>query len=124
MPRPGRASGPTLIVIRWRDIPAQVNAADGERTARMELHRRFQVGIDRAAVKVGLREMQAYIAEWRRESRSCGPDLDAEVRAEVERLEAEFDRETLNRLIEAGGIDERKAAAGSTTTGPASEDPA
>lgn len=100
-----RIAGPTLTVIWWRDIPAQVNAKDGDRTARIELHRRFQVAIDRAAVRSGRREMQAYIAEWRKVARSCGPDLDAEVAAEAARLEETYTKDVVNRLVEAGGVD-------------------
>lgn len=102
-----RLTGPTLTVIWWRDIPAQVVAKDGERTARRELHRRFQVAIDRAAVKSGRREMQPYIAEWRKVARVCATDLEAEVHAEVERLEAAHPREVLDGLVANGGLADR-----------------
>ena len=39
-----------LTVIRWREIPAQVTAKGGGKTARRELSPRFQVAIDRAAM--------------------------------------------------------------------------
>lgn len=97
---------PTLTVIRWRDIPAQVVAKDGRRAAKAMLPRRFQVAIDRAAVRSGRKEMDAYIAEWRREGRPCGEDLDAEVRAEAERLEADYPNDRLKRLYENGGLAE------------------
>ena len=42
-------------------------------------------------MKAGLVEMDLYLDEWRQEARPCGDDLDAEVAAEVERLETEFD---------------------------------
>lgn len=97
---------PTLTVIWWRDIPAQVVAKDGRRSAKVMLHRRFQVAIDRAAVRSGRKEMNAYIAEWRREGRRCGDDLDAEVRTEAARLEADYPNERLKRLYENGGLAE------------------
>src|SRR5262245_19418395 len=83
-----RPSGPQLTIISWRDIPAQITARDGDRTEKRELHRRFQVAIDRAAVKAGLDRYDAYIGEWRSASRACGPDLAAEVTAEAARLDA------------------------------------
>jgi alkanesulfonate monooxygenase SsuD/methylene tetrahydromethanopterin reductase-like flavin-dependent oxidoreductase (luciferase family) len=95
---------PTLTVIWWRDIPAQVVAKDGRRAAKVMLRRRFQVAIDRAAVRSGRKEMDAYVAEWRREARRCGEDLEAEVRAEAERLETDYPNERLKRLYENGGL--------------------
>jgi hypothetical protein len=97
---------PTLTVIWWRDIPAQVVAKDGRRSAKFMLHRRFQVAIDRAAVRSGRKEMNAYVAEWRREARRCGEDLDAEAKAEAARLDAEYPNERLKRLYENGGLAE------------------
>jgi hypothetical protein len=91
-------------VILWREIPAQVTATDGGRTVRAELSQRFQNAIDAAAMKAGLVDSDAYLDEWRRETRACGNDLDAEVAAELERLEAAHPREELLALTRAGGI--------------------
>lgn len=95
-----------LTVILWRDIPAQVAASDGGATARRELSDRFQKAIDAAAMAAGLIESDAYLDAWRRTTRPCGPDLEAEVEAEAGRLEAAYDRGTLLRLTRAGGIRE------------------
>ena len=100
----------TLTVIWWRDIPAQVIAKDKRRASKIVLHPRFQVAIDRAALKAGRREMDAYIAEWRKEQRRCGDDLEAAARDEAERLEAHYTKERLNELVSTGGVDETKAA--------------
>jgi Virulence factor len=94
----------TLTVIWWRDIPAQVVAKDARRASKVVLHPRFQVAIDKAAVKAGRREMDAYIAEWRKTQRPCGDELDGEAAAEASRLEAEYTKEVLAGLIAAGGV--------------------
>jgi hypothetical protein len=94
-----------LTVIRWRDIPAQVTATDGAATARRELPDRFQKAIDAAAMKAGLIESDAYLEGWRRDTRPCGEELEAEVQAEAERLEAAYDRAALLRLTRSGGLD-------------------
>jgi len=94
----------TLSVIWWRDIPAQVVGKDGRRSSKVVLHQRFQVAIDKAADRAGRREYNSYIAEWRKEQRTCGDDLEAEVRAESERLEAVYDRRHLAELIQSGGV--------------------
>ena len=95
----------SLTVIWWRDIPAQVLARDGRRASKVQLHPRFQVAIDKAASRAGKRTYNDYIEEWRKVARACGDDLEAEVTAEVERLEAEYDRHRLAELIQSGGVD-------------------
>jgi hypothetical protein len=94
----------TLTVIWWRDIPAQVLARDGRRASKVVLHPRFQVAIDKAASRAGKRAYNDYIEEWRKVARACGDDLEAEVSAESERLEAEYDKHRLAELIQSGGV--------------------
>ena len=111
---------PELTVIYWRDIPAQVVAKDGHSSERAQLADRFQHGIDAAAMKAGLVEMDAYLGEWRREARPCGVDLDAEVAVEVERIERAYTPAAVRELTRGGGL----ADGCSDTTGGASSTPA
>ena len=94
----------TLTVIWWRDIPSQVIAREGRRTAKAMLGLRFQVAIDRAATRGGRKDMDTYLAEWRRVERPCGTDLEAEVAAEVARIEETFTRARLAALTANLGI--------------------
>ncbi|MGH6915115.1 MAG: virulence factor, partial [Geminicoccales bacterium] len=55
-----------LVIVSWRDIPAQVIVKAGRRSARRPLPDRFQEAIDRAAMRAGLRDTDAYLGEWRR----------------------------------------------------------
>jgi len=98
-----------LTVIWWRDIPAQVVAKDRRQAHKIVLHPRFQVAIDKAAMKAGRKAFGDYIEDWRREARECGDDLETEATAEAERLEAAYTRHVLARLVAAGGVDETKA---------------
>ena len=75
-------------------------------SARVQLSDRFQEAIDEAALRAGLFGTDEYLAEWRRDARPCGEDLEAETRAEAERLEAAYDDERLRELARAGGVDE------------------
>lgn len=97
---------PELTVIYWRDIPAQVTATDGPAAVRVALPDRFQEAIDDAAMTAGLVDSDDYLAEWRRETRECGPDLAREVDAEAARLEAKYTEEELQRVTGFGGHDE------------------
>ena len=94
---------PELTVIYWRDIPAQVTGTDGGAAVRVALPDRFQEAIDEAAMTAGLVDSDAYLEEWRRETRECGPDLAREVEAEAARLEERFTQEELRRVAGSGG---------------------
>jgi hypothetical protein len=95
-----------LIVISWRDIPAQVVAREGRDRAAAQLSDRFQEAIDLAATRVGLIGTDEYLSEWRRDSRPCGADLRAETEREAARLEAAFPDDRLMALARAGGVSE------------------
>lgn len=103
-----------LIVISWRDIPAQVIVKQGRDTAKVPLSRRFQEAVDRAAMRAGRGSSDAYLADWKRsDPRECGNDLAVEAAAEAARLEAGFSDADLERLIRAHGL-----AEGATPTPP------
>lgn len=93
-----------LTVISWRDIPAQVVARKGRRAVRVALAPRFQEAIDAAAMRAGLVDSDAYLGEWRRATRPCGDDLEAEAAAEAARLESTYDDDRLARLARAEGL--------------------
>ncbi|HUG62069.1 MAG TPA: virulence factor [Methylomirabilota bacterium] len=94
-----------LIVVSWRDIPAQVIVKSGRKSAKRELPKRFIEAIDRVAMRTGASVDDAYLADWKRSAPvPCGDDLDAAADAEAARLEAEFDTDRLKALIAAGGI--------------------
>ena len=92
-----------LITVYWRDIPAQVIAKAGRTSAKVQLPERFQVAIDRAAMRAGKGASDKYLDDWRRESSPCQGDLEAAARAEAARLEAAFPEALLERLVKAGG---------------------
>jgi hypothetical protein len=96
----------SLIVISWRDIPAQVIAKRGRDAAKVQLSHRFQEAVDRAAMRAGKGSSDAYLADWARSApRPCSDDLKAEAAAEAARLESKFTDEDLERLIRSKGVD-------------------
>ncbi|MEO8305040.1 MAG: virulence factor [Betaproteobacteria bacterium] len=103
-----------LIVICWRDIPAQVIVKQGRETAKAPLSQRFQEAIDRAAMRAGRGSSDAYLADWKRAPpRDCGNDLQAEAAAEAARIEARYTDADLEQLIRAHGVAEGGAPASS-----------
>jgi hypothetical protein len=100
-----------LIVISWRDVPAQVIVKRGRETAKVQLSRRFQEAVDRAAMRAGKSSSNDYLNDWKRsEPRACGDDIEAEAAAEAARIEAAYSDGYLLRIIRAKGIDERMPA--------------
>ena len=96
-----------LIVISWRDVPAQVLVKQGRETAKVQLSHRFQEAVDRAAMRAGKSGSDAYLADWKRsEPRACGDDLQAEAAAEAARIEAKYSDDDLLRLIRSLGLEE------------------
>jgi hypothetical protein len=95
----------SLIIISWRDIPAQVLVKRGRETSKVQLSQRFQEAIDRAAMRAGKGSSDAYLADWKRSApRTVGDDLEAEARAEAEKLEALFSDDELERMIRNKGL--------------------
>jgi len=93
-----------LIIVYWRDIPAQVIVKKGRQNAKRELPLRFTEAIDMAAMRSGAAETDAYLAEWRKaDPVSVGDDLEAEADKATAAIDAEYDRERLVALAKAGG---------------------
>ncbi|HZX53166.1 MAG TPA: virulence factor [Ilumatobacteraceae bacterium] len=102
MPRAGR-SNRELVVIYWRDIPAQVNAQEGRDRHQVVLGGKFQRAIDRAKRKAKIYTADEEVAQWRRESRAITGDLAAEAQAAADAIELEYRSERLGLLAYYGG---------------------
>ncbi|NBE08420.1 virulence factor [Paragemmobacter ruber] len=95
---------PEVTIVYWRDIPAQVIVGKGRRGSKVQLTERFEQAIDRCAMKVGARDTDSYLAEWRKAPPyEVEGDPDDIARTEAARLEAEFDTTRLKALIDADG---------------------
>jgi hypothetical protein len=92
-----------LVVLYWRDIPAQVIGKTARDQIKKPLAPRFAAAIDRAAMRAGKGSSDAYLNEWRRDIRTESGDLASLVEATVSGLEQQFTDETLERLIRGGG---------------------
>lgn len=93
-----------LIIVYWRDIPAQVIVRKGRQKAKRELPLRFTEAIDMCAMRVGARDTDAYLTEWRRgDPVPVGDDLESEADKALASIDAEFTDERLKALVKAGG---------------------
>lgn len=101
MPRGGNE----VVVIYWRDIPAQVNGQAGRERFQVLLPERFQRAVDRAKRKAKIVTAHEDIAEWRRVSTTVTGDVKAAAEAEADRLKETYSREHLGKLAYAGGFE-------------------
>ena len=95
---------PDVTIVYWRDIPAQVIVGKGRRGAKKPLPERFEQAIDRAAMKVGAHDTDAYLAEWRKAAPyPVEGDPNEIAEAEAARLDAEYDIDRIKALIANDG---------------------
>ncbi len=97
---------PAVTIVYWRDIPAQVIVGTGRRGAKKQLNERFEQAIDRCAMRIGAKDADAYLAEWRKappyEVEGEQDEIVTRIAAD---LEARYDTDTIKRLIAADGWD-------------------
>lgn len=95
---------PQKIIVYWRDIPAQVLIKEGRKSARRELPDFFMEAIDACAMKVGAKDSEAYLAEWRRaDPVTVAGDLEAEADTALQALIDAYPKERVLTLITAEG---------------------
>jgi hypothetical protein len=93
-----------ITVVYWRDIPAQVIAGSGRRASKVQLPERFEQAIDRAAMRSGASESDAYLADWRKVVEGDAPGEDrAAAEARAATLDAEWPSDRLRDVVMAGG---------------------
>lgn len=98
------------IIVYWRDIPAQIIIRKRRQSAKRELSLRFTEAIDMCAMRVGARDSDAYLAEWRKgEPEDVSDDLEAEADKALSDIEEAYTRERLVSLVKSDGF-ERNAA--------------
>ena len=100
-----RRGGSEVVVIMWRDIPAQINGKSGADKHQVILPHRFQKAIDRAAMVAGKKTAQEYVGEWRRSSYPLTGELASTIDGIAASIEAEFTNERLHTLVDNGGWD-------------------
>jgi hypothetical protein len=100
-----------LVIVSWRDIPAQVIVEKGRgrrrESAKVELSKRFIAAIDSAAMRDGAEGADEYLEEWKRSEPVEVPDdrMDETAAAKASEIEAAYPADRLRALISAGGIE-------------------
>ena len=95
---------PEVTIVYWRDIPAQVIVGKGRSGSKVQLPERFEQAIDRCAMKIGAKDADLYLAEWRKATPYPVEGEPAEIAtAEAARLDTEYDTARIKQLIDNSG---------------------
>ena len=97
--------GNSIIIIKWRDIPAQVNAQMGRERYQVILGAKFQRAIDRAKRKANIYTAEEDVAQWSLETLPLEGDMALAAQSVADRLEEEWTRQRLGVLAYAGGFE-------------------
>ena len=97
--------GNSVVVIKWRDIPAQVNAQMGRDRYQVVLSAKFQRAIDRAKRKANIYTAEEDIAQWSRDSLPLEGTLAKAAQKVADEIEAKYSRQHLGVLAYAGGFE-------------------
>ena len=97
--------GNSIIIIKWRDIPAQVNAQMGRERYQVILGAKFQRATDRAKRKANIYTAEEDVAQWSRETLPLEGDMALAAQSVADRLEEEWTRQRLGVLAYAGGFE-------------------
>lgn len=93
-----------LVIVYWRDIPAQVIVKKGRQNAKRELPLRFIEAIDMCAMRSGARDSSDYLEDWRKaDPVPVSDDLEAEADKAAADLEAQYDKARLVALVNSHG---------------------
>ena len=95
---------PSLIIVYWRDIPAQVIVGKGRKATKVQLHERFEQAIDRCAMKINAKDTDSYLAEWRKgDPKEIEGNQEKIAETQAKLLEETYDQNTLKELIKNDG---------------------
>ena len=100
-----RSAQAEVVVIYWRDIPAQVNGQRGRVRHQVLLSEKFHRAIDRAKSKARIRTANDDVAQWRRTSTPCDGDVVSVADDVAAELEERYTVDDLGRLAFAGGFE-------------------
>lgn len=94
------------IIVYWRDIPAQILVKKGRKSARRELPPLFMEAIDACAMRIGAKDSDAYMAEWRRtDPVEVSDDLESEADSALAEILSAYPKERVKTLLASGGTE-------------------
>ena len=88
-----------LTIVFWRDIPAQLLIGSGRTAIKLRLSEKFEKAIDRCAMKVGAKDSQSYLDDWKKKTVPLNPTNTNSIELEAEKMERYYTVEKLKALV-------------------------
>ena len=88
-----------IIIVYWRDIPAQIIRGKGRKAEKIQLSERFEKAIDRCAMKIGSKSADAYLQDWHKEALGIDDDKFDTIQEQAEYLETKYDSLRLKAIV-------------------------
>ena len=95
-----------LTIVFWRDIPAQLLIGSGRKAIKLKLSDKFEKAIDRCAMKVGAKDSQSYLDDWKKKTVSLNYNSTNLIELEAEKMEKYYTTKKLKALILNDGWDQ------------------
>ena len=99
---------PNLTIVFWRDIPAQLLIGTGRKAIKHKLPEKYEKAIDRCAMKVGAKDSESYLQDWRKKTIPLQSIKEDTIKKEALKLEQEYSDSKLKDLIQNNGWIEGK----------------
>ena len=94
---------PTLTIVYWRDIPAQLMIGTGRRAIKYKLPEKYEKAIDRCAMRVGAKDSDSYLQDWRKKTFQLDSVKNDTIKNEAFKLEQKYSDAKLKHLIQNNG---------------------
>ena len=94
---------PNLTIVFWRDIPAQLMIGTGRKAIKHKLPEKYEKAIDRCAMKVGAKDSDSYLQDWRKKTIPLQSIKEDTITKEALKLEQEYSDSKLKDLIQNNG---------------------
>lgn len=94
---------PNLTIFFWRDIPAQLMIGTGRKALKYKLPEKYEKAIDRCAMKVGAKDSESYLQDWRKKIIPLQSIKKDTIEKEALKLEQEYSDSKLKDLIQNNG---------------------
>ena len=96
----------TLTIVYWRDIPAQLMIGSGRKAIKHKLSEKYEKAIDRCAMKVGAKDSETYLQDWRKKTIALPQATEGSIKREALKLEQHYSDSKLKELILNNGWEE------------------
>ena len=92
-----------IIIVYWRDIPAQIIKGKGRRAEKIQLSDRFEKAIDRCAMKIGSKSADSYLKDWHKKALGMDEAKFDTIQEQADHFERKYHLSKLKEIVKNDG---------------------